>query len=339
MNLMKAIQLKAFGVRHLVLAEVKKPEPLPHEVLVRIEAVSLNFRDRAFVEGKLDPGISLPRIPLTDGAGVVAEVGGEVTRWKKGDRVMVHFYQKWIAGQRTAAQAAFQVGLATQGVLSEFTCVPEEGLVKIPEHMTSAEASALPIAGLSAWTALFDLAGLKPGQTLVTQGSGGVSVFALQLAKAAGAKVIATSASNEKLDTLSKLGADETINYRQFPQWHEEVQRLTSREGADVTLDIGGASTILNSLQAVRRHGFVGLVGFLGGPVLSIDFFRTIQYNIRLQGFSVASRESFDNFARAAHTTLLRPVIDNIFPIEKTQEAFHFLEKGNYVGKIVIAVS
>jgi NADPH:quinone reductase-like Zn-dependent oxidoreductase len=335
---MKAIQLKAFGVQNLVLADIKQPAPQPHEVVVKIEAVSLNFRDRAFVDGKLDPSSALPKIPLTDGAGVVTEVGGKVTRWKKGDRVMIHFYQRWITGKRNADYASTQVGLATEGVLSEFTCVPEEGLVRVPEHMTSEEASTLPIAGLSAWTVLFDLAQLKPGQTLVTQGSGGVSVFALQLAKAAGARVISTSSSDEKLNQLRTLGADECINYQQYPRWHEEVQRLTSGQGADVVLDIGGASTISSSLQAVKYHGFVGLVGFLGGPVLSVDFFRTIQYDIRLQGFSVANRESFDAFARAASTIKLRPAVDTVFPVEKIQDAFYFLEKGNYVGKVVIKV-
>src|SRR5688572_11018400 len=169
--LMKAIQLRAFGVSNLRLVEIKKPEPKPNEVLMRIEAVSLNFRDRAFVDGLLDPGISLPRIPLTDGAGVVEEIGTQATRWKKGDRVMNSFYQKWISGKRNAQLASYQTGLATEGVLSEFTCIPEGSLVRVPDHMSSEEASTLPIAGVTAWRALFELAGLKPGQTLVTQGT------------------------------------------------------------------------------------------------------------------------------------------------------------------------
>jgi NADPH:quinone reductase-like Zn-dependent oxidoreductase len=219
---MKAIQLKAFGVSNLKLVEIKKPEPKPNEVLVRIEAVSLNFRDRAFVDGLLDPGVALPRIPLTDGAGVVEDVGTQVTHWQKGDQVMVPFYQKWISGKRNAQLASYQTGLATEGVLSEFTCIPEDALVRVPGHMTSEEASTLPIAGVTAWRALFELAGLKPGQTVVTQGTGGVSVFALQLAKIAGARVIATSSSNEKLNKLHKLGADECINYRDYP--HPQYQ-------------------------------------------------------------------------------------------------------------------
>jgi NADPH:quinone reductase-like Zn-dependent oxidoreductase len=335
---MKAIHLKQFGIENLVLTNEKIPTPGPHQVLVRIEAVALNYLDIAIASGTYNPTIPLPRIPASDGAGIVEGIGSDVTRWKKGDRVMVNFYQKWIGGRRTAEKANSITGQATSGLLAEYACIDEEALVRTPANLTSEEAATLPIAGVTAWNGWFVHAGLRPGHTVVTQGTGGVSIFALQLARIAGARVIATSSSDHKLDTLKKLGADEVINYKKYPKWHEEVLRLTQQEGADATLDIGGAESIDSSIRSLRMEGFVGLVGFLGGPVLPVDFFRSVVYTVRMKGISVGTREDFEDLARAVEVNGLRPVISQVFPMEKVQEAFRYMQGGSHVGKVVVRV-
>ncbi len=335
---MKAIHLTKFGLENLQLVEAKTPEPAPGEVLIKIEAVSLNYVDLAVTKGLYNPALALPRIPVSDGAGVVEKVGDAVTRFKKGDRVMVHYYQKWLAGKRTWAMAHSQAGQATQGSLAEYAVFPEDGLVRIPDSLTTVEASTLPIAALTAWTGLIEQGQVTTGHTVLTQGTGGVSIFALQFAKAVGARVIATSSADAKLEKLKALGADEVINYKTNPAWHEEVLRLTGGEGVEATLDVGGAETIGKSLLSLRMHGYVGLVGFITGATLPIDFFRMVNACLRVQGLSVGSCESFENMVRAIDSTKLKPVIDTIYPIEKTQEAFRHMESGSFVGKIVVKI-
>ncbi|AYB30078.1 zinc-dependent alcohol dehydrogenase family protein [Chryseolinea soli] len=335
---MKAIHLKKFGLENLQLVEAKTPDPGPDEVLIRVDAVSLNYIDLAVTKGIYNSALALPRIPVSDGAGVVETVGSAVTRFKKGDRVMVHYYQKWLAGKRTVAMAQSQAGQATQGALAEYAVFPEYGLVRIPDSLTTVEASTLPIAALTAWTGLIEQGQVTAGHTVLTQGTGGVSIFALQFAKALGARVIATSGSDAKLEKLKALGADDVINYKTNPAWDEEVLRLTGGEGADATLDVGGAETIGKSLRSLRMHGFVGLVGFITGATLPIDFFRMVNACLRVQGLSVGSRESLENMVRAVDGVKLKPVIDTIYPIEKTQEAFRHMESGSFVGKIVVKI-
>ena len=335
---MKAIHLKKFGLENLQLVEAKTPDPGPDEVLIRVDAVSLNYIDLAVTKGIYNSALTLPRIPVSDGAGVVETVGSAVTRFKKGDRVMVHYYQKWLAGKRTVAMAQSQAGQATQGTLAEYAVFPEYGLVRIPDSLTTVEASTLPIAALTAWTGLIEQGQVTAGHTVLTQGTGGVSIFALQFAKALGARVIATSGSDAKLEKLKALGADDVINYKTNPAWDEEVLHLTGGEGADATLDVGGAETIGKSLRSLRMHGFVGLVGFITGATLPIDFFRMVNACLRVQGLSVGSRESLENMVRAVDGVKLKPVIDTIYPIEKTQEAFRHMESGSFVGKIVVKI-
>jgi len=335
---MKAIQFKQFGIENLLLTDVKTPSPGPFEVLLRMEAASLNYLDVALVRDMYNPALVLPRIPVSEGAGVVEAVGSEVTRWKKGDRVMVSFYQKWLAGKRSPQNYNVQTGQATRGLLAEYACIHEEALVRTPAHLSSAEAATLPIAGVTAWNGLMVHAGLKAGQTIVTQGSGGVSMFALQLAKATGVRVIATSSSDHKLEKLVALGADAVINYKANPEWHEEVLRLTDQTGADATLDIGGEQSISSSLRSVKIEGFVGVVGFLGGTVLPIDFFRAVVYTLRIQGISVGPREHLEDLAKAMEFNGIKPVIDQIFPIANTQEAFRYMGSGTHVGKVVLAI-
>ncbi len=335
---MKAIQLKAFGIENLELTEINLPSLGRNDVLVKMKAVSLNYLDRAIAMGIYNPNLELPRIPFSDGAGVVAEVGSDVTKWKVGDRVVFQYYQKWIAGNRNDENAYSQLGQASQGVLAEYAIIPDYGLVRAPGNLTFEQASTLSLAGLVAWTGLFELGGLQAGQCIATIGSGSVSLFALQFAKASGVDVISISSSDEKLKFLKKLGATHIINSQKFPNWNEEVRRVTGNQGVDAILDIGGATTISNSILSVKRHGFVGIVGFLGGPVLTVDFFRMITYNVRLQGLSGGSRESFEHMVSAIEKNQIEPVIDRVFNIEQTREALQYFSEKSAIGKVVIAI-
>lgn len=337
---MKAVQLTAFGADHLVIADIPTPTLKANEVLVHIKAVSLNYLDLVLLNGTFERDVDFPYIPASDGAGIVAAVGAEVTRWKPGDRVAVQYVQNWTKGPIDAESNKVRVAWQTPGVLSEYTAIPEHGLVKMPENLSFEEAATLPIAAVTAWYGLIEQAGLRPGQTVVTQGTGGVSLFALQIAKAAGARVIATTSNKEKATRLEALGADAVINYRQYPEWHEQVKALTGGAGADITLDVAGAATIAQSLQAVRENGFVGTAGFITGPELPLNIHQhRINLNfLRIQGLAVGSAESFEALNRAIEVNDIHPVIDSVFTMEQAKEAYLRLESGQHTGKIVITV-
>ncbi|NLR61611.1 NAD(P)-dependent alcohol dehydrogenase [Chitinophaga polysaccharea] len=333
---MKAIQQIAFGLESLQLTDLPTPTPAANEVLVKIEAVALNYLDVALATGTYSKELPLPRIPTSDGAGIVAAVGDKVSKWQPGDRVMIQYNQLWQRGLATPATNHIRTGVSTPGLLAEYAVIPEYALVRTPANLTSAEAATLPVAGVTAWTGLMSYANIQPGQTVLTQGTGGVSLFALQIALAAGARVIATSSNPAKLEKLKQLGAHEVIDYKQYPNWHEEVSRLTNGEGVHATLDIAGAATIVNSVKSVGYNGFVGLVGFIAGAQLPLDLFTIVGNYIRLQGYSVGSVQSFEALAAAIALNNIHPVIDRIFPVSEVQEAFRHMGSGNYFGKIVI---
>ncbi|MBC9914612.1 zinc-dependent alcohol dehydrogenase family protein [Chitinophaga varians] len=337
---MKAVQLTAFGTDHLVINDIPTPSLKANEVLVNIKAVSLNYLDLILLNGTFSRGVQFPYIPASDGAGVVTAVGAEVTRWKPGDRVVVQYVQNWTKGKVDTESNKVRVAWQTPGVMSEYTAIPEHGLVKMPDNLRFEEAATLPIAALTAWYSLIEQAGLRPGQTVLTQGTGGVSLFALQIAKAAGAKVIATTSSETKADRLKALGADAAINYRQYPEWHEQVKALNGGEGADITLDVAGAATIGQSLLSVRENGFVGTTGFIAGPELPLDIHKhQINLNfLRIQGLAVGSAESFEAMNRAIEVNDIHPVIDSVFAMEQAREAYLRLESGQHIGKIVITL-
>jgi NADPH:quinone reductase-like Zn-dependent oxidoreductase len=337
--LMKAIQQVAFGLESLQLKEIPTPTPAPHEVLVKIEAAGLNYLDVALATGTYSKELPLPRIPTSDGAGIVAAVGDQVSKWKAGDRVMIQYNQLWQHGPASAATDHIRTGVSTPGLLAEYAVIPEYALVRTPANLTSVEAATLPVAGVTAWTGLMSYANIQPGQTVLTQGTGGVSLFAMQIALAAGARVIATSSSPEKLKKLQALGAHEVIDYKKYPNWHEEVKRLTGGAGVHATLDIAGAATIVNSVKSVGYNGFVGLVGFIAGPQLPLDLFTIVGSYIRLQGYSVGSLQSFKQLAAAVEANDIHPVIDSVFPISEAQEAFRYMGSSNYFGKIVIEIN
>lgn len=335
---MKAIQQVAFGLESLALSEIPTPAPGPTEVLVQIEAAALNYLDVALATGTYSKELPLPRIPASDGAGVVAAIGDQVSQWKVGDRVAIHYNQLWQYGQATPDTNHIRTGVSTPGLLAEYAVVPEYALVRTPSNLTSVEAATLPVAGVTAWTGLMSYANLKAGQTVLVQGTGGVSLFALQIALAAGARVIATSSHPDKLKKLQALGAHEVIDYKKYPNWHEEVRRITKGTGVHATLDIAGAATIENSVKSVGFNGFVGLVGFIAGAQLPVDLFAVVGSYIRLQGYSVGSLQSFQELARAVEVNNIHPVIDSVFPVSEAQEAFKHMGSGNYFGKVVIAM-
>lgn len=333
---MQAIQLDNYGIDNLKLTEVPTPEVGENEVLVRTTAVSLQYLDLLTVENTLGLNIPLPFIPVSEGVGVVESVGKNVTRWKKGDRVLIPFITRWEAGRTTPFHNALRTGIQTSGTLAEFTIQPENTLVRSPQNLSDEEATSLSVAGLTAWAMLVNQANIRAGQSILIQGSGGVSLAALQIAKMSGLKVIATTGSREKEQKLKDLGADDVINYKDFPDWSNEVKRLNNGTGVDVTLDVAGNETINQSILSVKEHGFVGLVGFMSGSKLTFDVFPLIMNYIRLQGYSVGNAQELNELVNAIEVNNFKPVIDSIYNINQTQEAFLKLKSGNAFGKVVI---
>lgn len=335
---MKTYEYRQFGLENLNLAERDEPRPGAREVVVKFHAASLNFRDLLFARGVYNPNPQFPAIPLSDGAGEVTAVGEGVTQWKVGDRVCPIFMQAWQEGECNPEKAESSLGGGgLDGVLCEYGAFHENGLVRIPEHLSYEEAATLPCAAVTAWHALVNVGNLKAGETVLTLGTGGVSLFALQFAKLHGARVIATSSSDEKLARARELGADETINYRTTPDWDEEVLRLTNNLGVDHVVDVGGAGTISKSINSVRIAGTVSVIGVLaqGG---GLDPMKVLMKSIRLQGIFVGSREMFEDMNRAITVNRLQPVIDKTFAFEEAREALQHMESGSHFGKIVIRI-
>lgn len=333
---MKAIHLENYGIEHLTLTEVPTPAIGENEVLVKTTAASLQYLDLILTENTAGFNVPIPFIPVSEGVGIVESVGKNVTRWKKGDRVIIPFIPRWEAGKITPYHNAVRTGMQTSGTLAEFTVQPENTLVRTPANLTDEEAAALPVAGLTAWASLVTQANIKAGQTILVQGSGGVSLFALQIGKAFGLKVIATTGSKEKEQKLKNLGADEVINYKEFPEWSSEVKRLNNGIGVDVTLDVGGNETINQSILSVKEHGYVGLIGFMAGSQLTFNIVPLIMNYIRLQGYSVGNAQELNELVNGIEKNNIKPVVDSVFSIEKTQEAFYKLKSGKAFGKIVI---
>lgn len=336
---MVAVQLEQFGIDNLRLKEVGKPNPRRGEVLVKIKAASINYLDYLLVGGNFHKDLLFPYTPLSDGAGVIEALGEDVTGWAVGDRVAVQYVQNWTKGD-FQKEYNTRVAWQTQGVLAEYVCLPDYGIVKAPDNLSFEEVSTLPIAAVTAWHALINQANMQIGQTVLTQGSGGVSIFALQLAKAAGAKVIATTSNKEKEQKLLGLGADAVVNYTEYSEWHKEVLRLNGGKGVDITLDIAGTKTIDQSLLSLKENGFLATAGFISGSALPLDIHKhSINLSfLRIQGLATGSAESFSKMNRAIEINNIRPVIDTVYKKENIKEAFKRIEKGDIVGKIVVSL-
>lgn len=335
---MRAVEIHtAFGLDNLVLTRRPDPRPGFGQVLLRMRAASLNYRDLLTVLGRYNPKQKLPLIPCSDGVGEVVELGEGVTRVRAGDRVCPIFAQQWLAGEPTRDKARSTLGGPLGGTLTELMVVDQEGLVKVPDHLTDEEAASLPCAAVTAWNALL-AGGAKAGDTVLVQGTGGVSLFALQLAKALGARVIATSSSDQKLDRVREMGAAETINYRETPDWGTRAKELTGGVGVDLVVEVGGAGTLEQSLRAVRFGGAISLIGNLAGIDAQVRLTLIFMQHVRMLGIFVGHRESFEAMNRAVAGHGLRPVIDRVFPLEEARAAFERMGAGGHFGKIAIRI-
>lgn len=336
---MRAFQIQnSFGLENLKLIELPDPKPKVGEILVKMKAVSLNYRDFLMVTGKYNPKQKLPLIPLSDGAGVVVAVGEGVTSWKVGDRVMGTFSQNWLYGPPTRNTLKTTLGGPLDGTLSEYRVFPEHGVVATPEHLTDLEASTLPCAGLTAYSALFPFGNIGPADTIVVLGTGGVSIFALQFAKILGARVIVTSSQDDKLERAKQLGADEVINYNEKPNWEKEVLKLTDMKGADLVIEVGGAGTLPKSIACTRPWGIVSLIGVLAGGESNMSLFPVLMQGIRIQGVIVGNRQDFENMNKVVSAHKLKPVISEVFPFEKAIDAILHLKEGKHFGKVCIEI-
>jgi NADPH:quinone reductase-like Zn-dependent oxidoreductase len=335
---MKVIELQhSFGIDNLNLVERPEPKPGPYQVVVHMRAWSLNYRDLLVVKGHYNPKLRFPLIPLSDGAGEVTAVGEGVTRAKVGDRVAGCFMPGWVSGELTEAKSKSSLGGGNDGVLAEFCRFHEDGLVHIPAHLSFEEAATLPCAAVTAWNALVSTGGLKAGDTVLTQGTGGVSLFALQFARLAGARVIITSSSDNKLTRTKELGATDGINYKSTPEWDKKVRELTGEVGVDHVVELGGAGTLGRSLKAVRMGGHVALIGVLtgGGETNPMPI---LMRNVRVQGIYVGSRDMFEAMNRAIALHQLKPVIDRVFPFSEARAALRHMESASHFGKICLAL-
>jgi NADPH:quinone reductase-like Zn-dependent oxidoreductase len=336
---MRAWQISSFGIDSLGFVDRPTPTPGPGEALIHMHAISLNYRDLLMVKGLYNPKLQLPRIPCSDGAGEVVSVGEGVTAWSAGDRVAGIFMQNWLDGVLTPVKARGALGGDIDGMLAEFVVLHQTGIVAIPEHLSYQEAATLPCAAVTAWNALA-AGNLRPGATVLIQGTGGVSIFALQLARLQGARVLGISSSFEKLERAYGLGLDAGLNYKDEPAWDRWALEQTGGQGVDLVVEVGGAGTLPRSLRALRIGGVIAQVGVLAAPAdpLSFPIASVLHKQARLQGIYVGSRKDFEELNRAISLVGLRPIGEN-FPWSQAREVFTHMEEASHFGKLVLTVS
>jgi NADPH:quinone reductase-like Zn-dependent oxidoreductase len=322
-----------FGPTALALVTRPMSVPSPGQVIVRMRAVALNYRDVLIVNGAWKA--RQPRVPASDGVGEVVAVGLGVTRVAVGDRVAGTFYPRWIEGEATPEKLSMPLGgVAADGVLAEYVAFDAEGVVRVPTHLSDEEAATLPCAGVTAWHAVVRRAAVKPGDTVLVQGTGGVSLSALQFARLAGARVIVTSSSDEKLARARALGAAEGINYRETPDWDRRALELTDGRGVDHVIEVVGGEHLNRSVNAIRIGGTISIVGLLAGTRGGVDVFAIASKNARVHGIEVGSREMFEEMNRAVSVHSLRPVVDRVFALDEVGAALRYLESGAHFGKV-----
>lgn len=330
---------EAFGLDNLRVVEQDPPEPGPGQVRVRVRAASLNYRDLLMVRGLYNPRQPLPLVPASDGVGVIDQVGPGVDPARVGQRVAGLFAQGWLDGEPQHHSARATLGGPLPGMLREWAVLDADGVVAVPEYLTDVQAATLPCAALTAWSALVTLGGVRAGDTVLVQGSGGVSSFALDFAVAAGARVVATSRSAEKAEAMAERGAWKTVVTTDDPTWGKTVRRLTDGRGVDLVVEVGGAGTLAQSLRAVRLGGTVAMIGVLAGGRAEVDMTPVLMGQVRVQGVLVGHRAGFEAMCRCLEQHRLQPRVDRVFPLSETRAAFEHLASGTQRGKICIDLS
>jgi NADPH:quinone reductase-like Zn-dependent oxidoreductase len=335
---MRAYQLSKGGAGIDALAQVERPDPKPahRQVLVKVKACSLNFRDLGIVRGSYRMPVRENVIPLSDGAGEVIEVGAGVSRVKVGDHVAGNFFQRWVGGEPTAEAHKSALGGGIDGMLADYVVLEEDGVVKLPPHLSFEEGATLPCAAVTVWNAMMEHAKLKAGDTILLQGTGGVSIFGLQFAKAMGIRAIITSSSDDKLKRAKALGAAFGINYKTTPDWEKAAMEFTHGRGVDHVVEVGGAATLTRSFLAIRVGGKVTMIGGLSGGATELNPGLIFSRRANVQGISVGSTEMFDAMNRAIEANALKPVIDKVFAFNETLDAYRHMASGAHFGKIVI---
>lgn len=335
---MKVIQIQDnWSIDNLTLTERPDPEPGPGQVLLRMKAASLNYRDLVVPRrgyGRLTG--ELPLIPISDGVGEVVALGEGVRRVKVGDRVCPTFLQSWMSGEATMERLTGSLGGPLDGVMAEYMVLSEQGVVKVPAHLTDEQAATLPCAALTAWSAIVTEGRVKAGDKVLVQGTGGVSLFALQFAKLQGAHVIVTSSRDEKVQRALDLGADEGINYVSTPEWGKAAKALAGGDGVDHIIEVGGTETLPQSLRAIRAGGTISLIGVLSGLNMNASLGPIVTRQVRLQGVSCGNRDGFEAMVRAIGQHAVQPVVDRVFAFEDLRPALDYLARSGHFGKICI---
>ena len=334
--------MKAYRILHggkidgLQVEDVVERPLDPYEVRVAVKAVSLNYRDLMVAEGIYPMKVEIPVVPGSDGAGEVIGVGSMVTRVRPGDRVMASFFPQWLEGRADPTKIRSSLGGDIDGMLGQAVTLHEDALASIPQQLSYQEASTLPCAGVTAWNAIFEASNLRPGDSVLLLGTGGVSILGLQMAKAAGLRTIITSSSDEKLERARALGADQTINYRALPEWQEEVLRRTDGRGVDLVLEVGGEGTITRSVASTAVGGTVAIIGGVSGFGGELNPFSLVTRANRMVGIFVGSRDMLEQAASFCAGSGIKPVIDRVFPFAQAKEAYRHLQSGAHLGKVVI---
>ncbi|MBH24951.1 MAG: NAD(P)-dependent alcohol dehydrogenase [Myxococcales bacterium] len=336
---MKALEIQGeFGFEHLTFVERPSPPCGPGQVRLAMRAASLNYRDLLMVRGQYNPRQPLPLIPCSDGVGVVTEVGDGVTDLEVGARVATLFAQGWGGGEPSREKFGTTLGGPLDGTLAEELVLDRRGVIEVPEHLTDAEAACLPCAAVTAWSALVTEGQVRAGDTVLLQGTGGVSLFALQFATVLGARVIITSSSDDKLDRALQLGAWKGINYKDDPAWGRTARKLTGGRGVDLVVEVGGTGTLEQSLKAVRVGGTIAMIGILSGALAPLLITPILMQQIRVQGVFVGSGEGFAAMNRAIDAHQLTPLVHRVYPFDEAPQAMRDMTRGEHFGKIAITI-
>ena len=333
---MRAVELQRFGLDGLTRVEHEKRHPSAGEVLVKMHAASINYHDLATLLGMANPRLALPVVPLSDGAGEVVEVGEGVTDFQVGDKVASVFFQGWQGGEPNRARLSRVTGETAEGVLQDFWCVKTDGIIKVPSYLSYLEAATLPCAALTAWRAVVTEGKIKAGDKVLIQGTGGVSIFALQFCKLLGAETIVTSSSSEKLEKAKALGADHLINYKENAEWSKQVKAATGGEGVDLVVEVGGSGTFVQSLRSIRIGGHISMIGVLTSVANTIPTAMIMALNATVKGITVANRDDFQAMLRAMNHAQLKPQIGTVYGFDQCAQAIATMQSATHFGKIVL---